>query len=297
MAKTAWPGQDPLGQRVQFGNMDGNLRVFTVVGVVGDIRERGLDSKPRPTLYADYRQRPRMTRDFTIALHATRDAGGLTGPARAVIHELAPDVAPRFRTVDQVFALSVADRRFTLYVLGAFGAAALLLAVLGIYGVLGYVVTQRTQEFGVRMALGASRHDVWRLVLRQAVALVAGGVVLGTAASWGLTRLMSSLLFGITRDRSGDVRGRRLRPVDRRAARLPTAGDARDESGPVDRPSGRVALGKAGRFGRDSRSAPGRLTRRRRPLVSPSPARAAFWNRAAFPALPPPAWSAGACAV
>ena len=198
MAKTAWPGQDPLGQRVQFGNMDGNLRVFTVVGVVGDIRERGLDSKPRPTLYADYRQRPRMTRDFTIALHATRDAGGLTGPARAVIRELAPDVAPRFRTVDQVFALSVADRRFTLYVLGAFGAAALLLAVLGIYGVLGYVVTQRTQEFGVRMALGASRHDVWRLVLRQAVALVAGGVVLGTAASWGLTRLMSSLLFGIT---------------------------------------------------------------------------------------------------
>ena len=178
--------------------MDGDLRVFTVVGVVGDIRERGLDAKPRPTLYADYRQRPNMTRDFTFALHAIRDAGTLAGPARAVIRELAPEVAPRFRTVDEVFALSVADRRFTLYVLSAFGAAALLLAVLGIYGVLAYVVAQRTQEFGVRMALGAARRDVWRLVLRQASVLVACGVGLGAAASWALTRLMSTLLFEVT---------------------------------------------------------------------------------------------------
>jgi putative ABC transport system permease protein len=198
MAKAAWPGKDPIGQVVQFGNMDRNLRVFTVVGVVGDIKERGLDAKPRPTLYGDYRQRPRMTRDFTIALHATRDANALAGPARAVIRELAPDVAPRFRTVDEVYALSVADRRFTLYVLSAFGAAALLLAVLGIYGVLAYVVAQRTQEFGVRMALGAARRDVWRLVLRQAGLLVVACVVLGTAASWALTRLMSTMLFEVT---------------------------------------------------------------------------------------------------
>ena len=198
MAKTAWPNQDPIGQHVQFGNMDGNLKVFTVIGVVGDIRERGLDSRPRPMLYADYRQRPRMTSEFTLAIHASREAGGLVAPARAIIHDLAPDVAPRFRTIDQVFAASVADRRFNLYVLSAFGAAALLLAVLGIYGVLAYVVAQRTQEFGVRMALGASRQDVWRLVLRQASVLVSSGVALGAAASWGLTRLMSSMLFGVT---------------------------------------------------------------------------------------------------
>jgi putative ABC transport system permease protein len=198
MARTAWPTQDPLGQHVQFGNMDGNLKVFTVVGVVGDIRERGLDSRPRPMLYADFRQRPRMTSEFTVAVHASRDAAGMVAPARALIHQLAPDVAPRFRTIDQVFASSVADRRFNLYVLSAFGAAALLLAVLGIYGVLAYVVAQRTQEFGVRMALGASRQDVWRLVLRQASVLVLSGVALGAAASWGLTRLMSSMLFGVT---------------------------------------------------------------------------------------------------
>ena len=197
MARATWPGKDPLGQRVQFGNMDGNLRVFTVVGVVGDIRERGLDATPRPTLYADYRQRPRMTGEFTIAVHATRDAGGLVGPARAVIRDLAPDLAPRFQTVAQVFALSVADRRFTLYVLVAFGSAALLLAALGIYGVLAYVVSQRTQEFGVRMALGARRQDVWRLVLRQAGVLVVSGVLLGAAASWMLTRLMSTMLFEV----------------------------------------------------------------------------------------------------
>jgi predicted lysophospholipase L1 biosynthesis ABC-type transport system permease subunit len=178
--------------------MDGDTRVFTVIGVVGDIRERGLDARPRPTLYADYRQRPRMTRDFTVALHAGRDAGALAAPARAVIRELAPDVAPRFRTVGEVYALSVADRRFTLYVLSAFGAAALLLAILGIYGVLAYVVAQRTQEFGVRMALGAARGDVWRLVLRQASVLVAIGIVVGTAASWALTRMISTMLFEVT---------------------------------------------------------------------------------------------------
>jgi ABC-type antimicrobial peptide transport system permease subunit len=115
-----------------------------------------------------------------------------------VLQELAPDVAPRFRTVDQVFALSVADRRFNLYVLGAFASAALLLAVLGIYGVLAYVVAQRMQEFGVRIALGATRRNIWGLVLRRASALVLAGVTIGTAASWGLTRLMSSLLFGVT---------------------------------------------------------------------------------------------------
>jgi ABC-type antimicrobial peptide transport system permease subunit len=178
--------------------MDGDLRVFTVVGVVGDIRERGLHSDPRPTFYADHRQRPRMTADFTVALHTTTDAANVIAPARAVLQQLAPEVAPLFRTVDRVFALSVADRRFNLSVLGAFASAAVLLAALGIYGVLSYVVTQRMQEFGVRIALGATRRDVWRLVLRQASALVATGVALGVAAAWGLTRLISGLLFGVS---------------------------------------------------------------------------------------------------
>jgi ABC-type antimicrobial peptide transport system permease subunit len=91
----------------------------------------------------------------------------------------------------------VADRRFNLLVLATFAAAALLLASLGLYGVLAYVVTQRTQEFGIRMALGAARADVWRLVLRQASLLVLVGIALGTLASWALTRVMASLLYGV----------------------------------------------------------------------------------------------------
>jgi putative ABC transport system permease protein len=197
MARGAWPDQDPIGQLLQFGNMDGDLRVFTVVGVVGDIRERGLDSAPRPVVYAFYRQRPRHAYSFTFALHATNDVTTLVAPARSIIRELDAGAAPRFRTIDQVFDASVADRRFNLLVLATFATAALLLASLGLYGVLAYVVTQRTQEFGIRMALGAARADVWRLVLGQASTLVAAGIVLGTVASWALTRLMASLLYGV----------------------------------------------------------------------------------------------------
>jgi len=198
LAKASWPGVDPIGRRVQFGGMDGDLREFTIVGVVGDIRERGLDSAVRPTFYADYRQRPRMTGNFTVVLHTQGNPASLTAPVRAIIRELDSDVAPRFRTIEQVFTASVADRRFSLFVLGGFAGAALLLAVVGIYGVLAYVVAQRTQEFGVRMALGAQRRDVWRLVLEQAGALVASGVAIGVVTSWLVTRLMRTMLFGVT---------------------------------------------------------------------------------------------------
>jgi predicted permease len=198
LAKASWPGVDPIGRRVQFGGMDGDLREFTIVGVVGDIRERGVDSPTRPTFYADYRQRPRMTGNFTVVLHAHGDPVALIAPVRAVLRELDPDVAPGFRTIEQVFASSVADRRFSLVVLGGFAAVALLLAVVGIYGVLAYVVAQRTREFGVRMALGARRQDVWRLVLRQAAALVLAGISIGLVTSWFVTGLMRNMLFGIT---------------------------------------------------------------------------------------------------
>ena len=198
LARTSWPGIDPIGRKVQFGGMDGDLRVFTIVGVVGDIRERGLDSEARPTLYADYRQRPRVTGTFTVVLHTQGDPSSLISPARAAIRELNPDVAPRFRAIEQVFAASVADRRFSLFVLGAFAGIALLLAILGIYGVLSYVVAQRTQEFGVRMALGAQRTDVWRLVIGQALVLVAAGLAIGVVASGLVMRVIQTMLYGVT---------------------------------------------------------------------------------------------------
>jgi putative ABC transport system permease protein len=107
-------------------------------------------------------------------------------------------VAPRFRPIEQVFSASVADRRFSLLVLGAFAGVALLLAVLGIYGVLSYAVAQRTHEFGVRLALGAQPRDVWRLVIGQAALLVAAGVAIGLAISRLVTRAIQTMLYGVT---------------------------------------------------------------------------------------------------
>ena len=198
LARTRWPGADPIGARIQFGNMDGDLRVFTVIGVVGDIHERALDAKPQPTFYADHRQRPRATSDFSITLRTSGSPEGLASAARAAVHGLDATQAPRIRTIDQIVAASVSDRRFTAIVIGAFATSALLLAIVGIYGVLAYAVSQRMHEFGIRLALGAQRHHVWRLVLRQAAVLVVWGTAIGLAASWLSTTMVRSLLYGIT---------------------------------------------------------------------------------------------------
>ena len=197
LARAAWPGEDPIGRAIQFGNMDGDLRTFTIVGIVGDIRERGLDSRPRPTVYAEYRQRPRHTHSFTVVVQGAAAPATFAGAARAALRELNPEMAPRIRVIEEIFSASVADRRFTLIIVGTFAAAALLLAVLGIYGVLSYVVAQRTREFGVRMALGAQRADVWRMVLAQGFMLVAIGSVVGLVAARLLTGLMQSLLYEV----------------------------------------------------------------------------------------------------
>jgi ABC-type antimicrobial peptide transport system permease subunit len=198
LARKSWPNEDPIGKSIQFGGMDGDLRVFTIVGIVGDIRERGLDTAPRPTVYADYRQRPRQTSSFTAVVQGPGDVTSLGNAARAILRDMNPEMAPRIRVIDDIFSASVADRRFTLIVVGSFAAAALLLAVLGIYGVLSYAVSQRTREFGVRMALGAQRRDVWRMVLRQAFVLVAIGSLLGVVVSYAVTRLMRTLLYEVT---------------------------------------------------------------------------------------------------
>jgi len=198
LANSRWAGEDPLGVHVQFGNMDGDPRVFTLVGIVADIRERGLDAQPRPTFYADYRQRPRATGAFTVVLHSSTAPSALVPSARTALREIEPTFVPRFRTIEEVVSTSVADRRFSLLVLGAFAATALLLAVLGIYGMLAYSVSQRTRELGLRMALGAQRADVWRLVLRQAVLLLAVGLGLGVLGALVATRVLAGLLYEVT---------------------------------------------------------------------------------------------------
>jgi predicted permease len=198
LARTRWPGQDPLGRLIQFGNMDGDLRAFTVVGVVGDVREQALDAEPKPTFYGFSRQRSGAAATFHVVMAGRVDPAATIPAARAALRELAPDVPPRFRTIEEVFSSNLAARRFSLLLLGAFAAAALLLAVIGIYGVISYTVTQRTREFGIRMALGARPGDVRRLVVREGTTLALGGAALGIAGALAATRLLASLLYGVS---------------------------------------------------------------------------------------------------
>ena len=194
LAKKEWPTSDPIGRIIQFGNMDGDLRPFTIVGIVGDIRERSLDAEPRPMFYGSARQR--KVSSFSIVIRGG-DPASVIPPARRALRELAPSVPPRFRTIEEVVATSMTQRRFSLALLAAFGVAALLLATMGVYSVISYLVAQREHEIGIRVALGAQRTDVLRLVLRHGASLTLIGVGIGVGASLWLTRLLGSLLFGV----------------------------------------------------------------------------------------------------
>ena len=193
-----WPGEDPLGKLVQFGNMDGDLTPFRIVGVVGDVRDFGLDVEPAPTLYGYYAQRTRATAwSFWIAMRAP-DAERLIPAAREIVRSLDPDLVPAFKTVAQLESASVAPRRFNFVMVGVFGATALLLALAGIYGAVAFNVAQRTREIGVRVALGAQTRAVVAMVLRKSLAWVCVGVAAGVLAAAGAARLVASLLYGIS---------------------------------------------------------------------------------------------------
>jgi predicted permease len=198
LAREKWPNMDPLGRTIEFGNMDGDLHLLTVVGVVGDVREDSLEARPRPTIYVNYRQRPQATGSFTLVLHTAAEPAAVFSVAREIVRELDPNVPPSFNTFTEVFSTSLKTRRFNLTLVGVFAATALLLAVAGIYGVMAYSVARRTHEMGVRIALGAGAPDVLRLVLSQAMLTTVVGVVVGIAGSFVLTRAMQSLLFGVS---------------------------------------------------------------------------------------------------
>jgi putative ABC transport system permease protein len=186
-----------VGRLVQFGNMDGDLRAFTVIGVVGDVREGGFDGEVRSTLYASARQRIPPASRMELVIHAPGGVEPLLPSIRGAFREVAPDLPLRLRTLEEVAAASVAQRRFSLLLFGVFGAAALLLAAVGLYGVVAYSVAQRTHEIGVRTALGARGGDVTAMVVKQGASLAAIGLVAGLAASLLMTRLLSGLLFGV----------------------------------------------------------------------------------------------------
>ena len=195
LVQERWPDEDPIGKLIQFGNMDGDLRLLRVVGIVGDVLHGGLDAPSKATLYTNARQRPPS--DYSVVIAFTEGGGAHAAATRDLVRQIAPDVPPRFRAMEEVVSESLADRRFNAVLLGAFGAAALLLAVFGIYGVVAYGVTERTREIGLRMALGARPNDVLGLVVGQGSRLVALGLAFGLPLAFGLTRLLSSLLFQV----------------------------------------------------------------------------------------------------
>jgi predicted permease len=189
-----WPGEDPLGKRVKRGN-SGPWR--TVIGVVRYEKEFSAEDEPLIRVYYPVHQIPVGTR-YLIA-RATSDPVKMTATITEAIHALDPEL-PVFEvsTMDQRLYEALARRRFSMLLLGVFAALALLLAATGIYGVMSYWVNQRTHEIGIRMALGAEQRNILRLVIRQALVLVSVGIAIGLMGAYGLTRLMASLLFGVS---------------------------------------------------------------------------------------------------
>ena len=196
LARAAFPGQDPIGKTLT--NFGPDSLTLQIVGVVGNVRHIGLDTAPHPEIYQmlGQAQWPSM---FVVIRSGTSDATSLTAAAQSVVWSVNRDVPlSNIRTMQEVVANSVQRRRFSMLLLTIFAGVAMVLAAMGLYGVMSYSVAQRTKEIGIRMALGARRPDVLVLVVKQGMALVVMGIAGGTFLSFGMTRLISGMLFGIT---------------------------------------------------------------------------------------------------
>ena len=196
LARDRWPNQDPIGHTIEFGNMDGDPRLLTIVGIVGDIHDYGLDAPSRPTVYVNLFQRPRA--GITLTMLSDADTRLVTSSARGILQDLNPEIPVKFGTFSQVYSASLGSRRFNVSLVGFFGITALLLATAGVFGVMAYSVSRRTREIGVRVALGAGSGDVLRMILSQGLRTIFIGVAIGIAGSLALTRTVESLLFGVT---------------------------------------------------------------------------------------------------
>jgi putative ABC transport system permease protein len=196
LARAAFPGQDAIGR--QLTNFGPDNLTLEIVGVVGNVRHVGLDTAPRSEIYQllGQAQWPSM---FVAMQSATSDPTSLTALAQNAVWSVNQDVPlANIRTMQELIANSVQRRRFSMLLLAVFAAVAMVLAAIGLYGVMSYSVAQRTKEIGIRMALGARRPDVVALVVKQGMMLVLMGIVAGTVLSLAMTRLIAGMLFGIS---------------------------------------------------------------------------------------------------
>jgi putative ABC transport system permease protein len=193
-ARRYWPNENPIGRRLQIDGPPWR----TVIGIVADVRHTGLDVEAKPELYLPFAQTPYPNTAMTIVVRTADEPLTLTAAMRAALAEIdSAQALARVRTLDQVVSSSVGEPRFRVVLLGTFALLALTLASIGVYGVMSYLVAQRTREFGIRAALGATRSDLVRLVLKRSAALTATGLAFGLPGAIGLARLVRGLLYGV----------------------------------------------------------------------------------------------------
>jgi putative ABC transport system permease protein len=198
MVQQYFPGEDPLGKRIRWAR-NPQVEWITIVGVVADIKHFGLDLPEQPALYSPYTQAPPWKRWASLVARTQSDPAVMANAVKQQVWKVDPQLPlTRVETMSQVAGESFAARRFNMLLLVIFAALALVLSAVGIYGVMSYAVTQRTQEIGIRMALGARAVDVLQLIISNGMTLIMMGVAIGIVGALALTRLLASFLFGVT---------------------------------------------------------------------------------------------------
>ncbi len=197
LAREYWPNESPLGKRIRFGPPESNEPWHTIVGVVGEVRHQRLDMATRKSIYVPFQQIP--IRGMFITVRTSGDPLSLAQPVRNQVRELDADQpVARVKPMSEVISTSIWQPRLYAILFALFAVLALILASVGIYGVMSYAVTQRTHEIGIRMALGAQTSDVMKMIVGQGMLLTLAGIALGLLGAFGITRVMASLLFGVS---------------------------------------------------------------------------------------------------